>query len=287
MNVDANEDQLGQRSGGNTAGRSDCDVFKVGVRVPPFWPDEPELWFSQLEGQFILSGITQDTTKFYYALSQLDPCYATHVKDVIRSPPALGKFEKLKDELIKRLSASKEKKLKQLFMHEEMGDRKPSQFLRHLRNLAGPSVADDILQTLWTGRLPHALQTVVASQAKLPLDDIAELADRVHEIAAPSPLHVASASASSSSTYDKLNDQICALTKQVAKLTSEVYRRSRPQAVSQQDGRRARSRQRSQSRNRQPPPGHSHCWYHFNFGTKARKCNPPCNFSENSMGSRK
>lgn len=266
----------------------DGDICRVGVKVPPFWADEPELWFAQLEGQFILSNITQDSTRYYYVLAHLDPCYATHVKDVIRSPPNEGKYLKLKEELIKRLSESKEKKLKQLFMHEEMGDRKPSQFLRHLRNLAGPSVADDILRTLWTGRLPAALQTVVALQSKLPLDDIAELADRVHEIATPMPFHnVASASSSSSSTQitiNELNAQICELTKQVAKLSTQVYRGSRSRSRSRHGG----SRHRTRSGHRQRPANHQQCWYHFNFGAKANKCQQPCTFSAgNATGSRK
>jgi hypothetical protein len=33
-------------------------------------------------------------------------------------------------------------------MHEEMGDRKPSQFLRHLKSLA-PEVPDDFLRSIW------------------------------------------------------------------------------------------------------------------------------------------
>ncbi|XP_047025251.1 uncharacterized protein LOC124633922 isoform X1 [Helicoverpa zea] len=31
------------------------NVFKVGVRVPPFWAEEPEIWFAQIEGQFSIA----------------------------------------------------------------------------------------------------------------------------------------------------------------------------------------------------------------------------------------
>lgn len=283
-----------ENSGTRSGSGRDGDIYRVGVKVPPFWADEPELWFAQLEGQFTLSNITQDATRYFYVLAHLDPCYATHVKDVIRSPPSDGKYLKLKEELIKRLSESNEKKLKQLFMHEEMGDRRPSQFLRHLRDLAGPSVADDILRTLWTGRLPTALQTVVALQSKLPLDDIAELADRVHEIAAPTPFHnvastsspaLPSSSASSSQVViNELNAQVCELTRQVAKLTAQVSRGSRSRSRSRHGHRRHRTR----SGHRQPPADHPHCWYHYHFGAKANKCQQPCTFSaENSRGSRK
>lgn len=263
------------------------EVCRVGVRVPPFYPDDPDLWFAQLEGQFALSNVTNDSTKFYYAISQLEHVYASQVKDILCMPPASGKFEKLKTELIKRLSVSKENKLKQLFLHEDMGDRKPSNFLRHLKNLAGPSVSDDVLLTLWSGRLPRSLQTVIASQPKLSLDDLAELADRVHEIAPSTPYHhVASTSApqAPSSRIDELSQEICALTKQVAKLTSHVCRNARSRFQS----RPRDNRNRSKSRNRQPPPDHPHCWYHYNYGANAKRCSEPCTFkSENSTGSRK
>ncbi|XP_048001859.1 uncharacterized protein LOC125238564 isoform X2 [Leguminivora glycinivorella] len=115
-----------------------ADTFRVGVRLPPFYRQDPAVWFAQVEGHFILSKITSDATKYYYILSQLDHEYAAEVKDVIVNPPAEGKYEKLKAELISRLSASREKELKRLLVHEELGDRKPSQFLRHLQHLAGP-----------------------------------------------------------------------------------------------------------------------------------------------------
>ncbi|XP_072933293.1 uncharacterized protein [Epargyreus clarus] len=276
-----------QYSGNKAEAENTGEVFRVGVRVPPFYPDDPDLWFAQLESQFVLSNVTSDSTKFYYAISQLEHVYAAQVKDILCTPPATGKFEKLKTELVKRLSVSKENKLKQLFLHEDMGDRKPSQFLRHLKNLAGPSVSDDVLLTLWSGRLPHSLQTVIASQPKLSLDELAELADRVHAIAPSAPYnHVASTSSSQAppSRVDELGHEICALSKQVAKLTAYVYRNPRTRSRSRSQG----NRHRSKSRNRQPPLDHPHCWYHYNFGANAKKCSEPCQFkSGNAPGSRK
>jgi hypothetical protein len=55
----------------------------IGIRVPSFWPEKLAVLFAQLEGQFALSNITQDATKFYYVISQLDNKYAAEVKDVL------------------------------------------------------------------------------------------------------------------------------------------------------------------------------------------------------------
>ncbi|XP_041982767.1 uncharacterized protein LOC121735862 [Aricia agestis] len=194
------------------------EVLRVGIRLTPFWPEEPALWLTQVESQFVLSRITSDETKFYYLISQLDHQYATEVKDIIMNPPATDKYSKLKTELIKRLSASAEKRIKQFVMHEEIGDRKPSQFLRYLEGLAGPSVTKEFLANVWSQRLPQSIQTVIASQVKLPLDQLAELADKIYDIAPPVPQVSSTSTAALAPSYESLAKQVCELTRQVPKL---------------------------------------------------------------------
>jgi hypothetical protein len=69
-----------------SAAGNQTEIYKVAVRVPPFWPEEPEIWFAQIEGQFAISGITSDATKFNYIISQLDNKYSREVKDIIINP---------------------------------------------------------------------------------------------------------------------------------------------------------------------------------------------------------
>lgn len=261
------------------------EVCKVGVRIPPFWPEKPSIWFAQIEGQFQISGITADVTKFYYVIGQLDQQYAAEVEDIITNPPATDKYSKLKTELIKRLSASREKKVKQLLIHEELGDRKPSQFLRHLQHLAGPGVPEDFLRTIWTSRLPNTTQTIIASQATASLETLADLADRIHDVVPSNPQVAAmsSTSTASSSTMDALVQQVAALTKQVEALTAAQARRSRPRSRTPY-----RSRDRSNScRSQTSFQKHPICWYHSKHGSRAKKCIKPCNFNAgNAPGGR-
>lgn len=265
-------------------------VDRVGVRIPPFWPNDPSLWFNQIEAQFALANITSDSTRFYYVTSQLEHQYAAEVKDIICTPPETGKYEKLKGELIRRLSVSKNKKVQQLLMHEEIGDRKPSQFLRHLQSLAGSSVPDDFMRSLWSGRLPHTIQTVIASQPDMPLIKVADLADQIYEIA-PHNLQVASTANPLRSPSNSIEATLNIMAKQISELTSQVAelrtnRVPRPRSRSRP---KYRNRSRSHSRSAQPPPNHPHCWYHFTYGSRAKKCTKPCTFteSENCQGSRK
>ncbi|XP_045777908.1 uncharacterized protein LOC123875886 [Maniola jurtina] len=257
------------------------NVFKVGVRVPPFWPEEPEIWFAQVEGQFAISGITNDATKFNYVIGHLENQHSKEVKDIIINPPASNKYDKLKGELIRRLTASNEKKIKQLLMHEELGDRKPSAFLRHLTGLAGADVPDDFLKTIWISRLPHGIQTVLAGQpAGTALEDLADLADRVNDLASSTPKVASLANEVPSSLISDLTKGIAELRKQVQQMATQRNSRSRSRTS---QGTRNSSRQRTQSNYRKFPL----CWYHSKYGDKARTCVRPCDFkSENSMGGR-
>lgn len=270
------------QAGKSTSGNAECsppsDVHRVGVRIPPFYPEKPALWFAQLESQFFLANITTDATKYHYAISQLDPVYASEVEDIISAPAGPNKYERLKTELIKRLSASREKKVKQLLIHEELGDRKPSQFLRHLQHLAGPAIPEEFLKTIWTSRLPSSTQSIIASQSKVSLEEVAELADKIHDVVPPSPQVAAAAIVQVPGSSTDMTSQIAELTRQIQYLKTRVERMSRPRGRSDSRGRsreNSRSSNRSQSNYRKFPL----CWYHAKFGSQANKCVKPCDFS--------
>lgn len=276
--------QGGSENGGERSLSTGSDTFRVGMKVPPFYAHDPQLWFAQIEGHFVLSGITVDNTKFHYALSYLDAQYAKEVRDIIISPPTQNKFETLKNELIKRLCDSREKEVKQLLTEEELGDRKPSQFLRHLKQLAGTDVPESFLKSIWTSRLPMNMQTLIASQPlALTLESLAELADRIKDLA-PNTLQVASTSRDSA--MDGMAKQIAELTKQVQALASG--RNSRPRSNQRANNHfngRSQSHTRSESSYRKYPV----CWYHSKFGEKSTRCIKPCDYhsgSGNPKGSR-
>ena len=139
-------------------------LFRVAVRLPPFWPDRPALWFAQAEAQFELAAITRQRTKFSHVVAQITQQHAAEVEDIITSPPEEEPYTYLKSELVRRLSTSRER-VRQFLSHEEMGDRKPSQFLRHLKGLS-PDVPDNFLRTIWASRLPPHVQAILAGQTE-------------------------------------------------------------------------------------------------------------------------
>ena len=160
-------------------------LYSVGFHVPPFWPEKPALLFEQLEGQFALANVTEDATKFYYVISHLDNKYAAEVEDVLTNTLPTGRYERINAELIRRLSVSDEQRLLHLLMHEEMGDRRSTQFLRHLRTLAGPSLPSDFYCTWLKNCLPPYIQAIFTTQARVALDNVAQLMAKIAEVAPP------------------------------------------------------------------------------------------------------
>jgi hypothetical protein len=140
------------------------------------------VWFAQVEAQFSLAGISSEKTKFFHVISQLDHRYAAEVEDIIISLPEWDPYAMLRAELVRRLTPSRGHRIRQLLTIEEMGDRKPSQFLRHLMSLA-PDVLEDFLSTIWSSRLPPNIQAHLACHPECSLDATVRCVDRTSEIA--------------------------------------------------------------------------------------------------------
>ena len=102
-----------------------AQVSAIQIKLPPFWPQDPQLWFAQIEAQFTTRHVTVSRTKFDYVVASLAPEFAVEVRDLLLNPPDETPYEVLKQELTKRTSASEHRRLQQLLTAEELGDRKP------------------------------------------------------------------------------------------------------------------------------------------------------------------
>jgi hypothetical protein len=134
----------------------------------------------------------------------------------ITSPPEKDPYSVLKTELVTRLSPSREERIRQ-FLTLEMDDRKPSQFLRHLRSLA-PDVPDDFLRSIWSSRLPPNVRAILACQSEDDLDAADRCADRIIEAAPPPTLATVVPLADSNAITQQIED----LSRQVGALSTEL-----------------------------------------------------------------
>lgn len=245
------------------------------VKLAPFWEDQPEAWFSQAELLFKASQVTDEETRFGLVVGRLEQHQAAEVADLLRKPPAAA-YTAVKQRLTERYGGSPEERMAQLLATEELGDRRPSEMLRHMRHLAGEEVSPAMLRRLWLQRLPQSIRAILLAQPNLPPDEAARVAD---DIAAASP--------GPSVCATTPNPDVAALTDCVAKLAEQVAALSR-------NTRRGNQRGQGQGRDKPPaddtstPADDGLCWYHRTFGGKATKCRPPCSFQqqENANGGR-
>ena len=168
--------------------RHESTIGAVTLKIPPFWPADPQIWFAQVEAQFSTCGISSEKTKFDHIVASLVPEYAQAVRDLVLSPPSSTPYTTLKAQLIQRTAASEQRRLQQLFHSEDLGDRKPTQLLRRMQQLMGGQVSttdNSFLRELFLQRLPANVRMVLASTDTKDLQDLAHLADKVMEVAAP------------------------------------------------------------------------------------------------------
>ena len=193
-----------------------------------YWPNDPQIWFAQVEAQFATQGIAVQRTRFDYVVANLTPDIVIEIRDLILRPPEENPYDILKAQLIKRTAASEQRRLQQLLSTEELGDRNPTQLLRQLQQLAGntPGLLDgNFLKELFLQRLPSLVRMVLASTRDgTPIEDLAQLADKIIEVAAPP---IVSAVTTLSADMEQLKAQIASLTKLVSSLQQQQQQRFR------------------------------------------------------------
>ncbi|KFD51246.1 hypothetical protein M513_07846 [Trichuris suis] len=232
------------------------------VKLPPFWPAVPQLWFAQAEAQFSLRAITSQQTKFNYVISSLSWEYAAEVRDLILSPPATQPYD---TQRTMRTAASEQRRLQQLLSAEDLGDRKPTQLLRHMQQLLGSkirSVDDALFRELFLQRLPCSVRMILASSTEtMNVQTLAEIADRILEA---TPTTVLTVNTVADDDFRHLRQEVDKLKKRIVRIQSTKT-------------------QRKANRDHDNTDSQGVCWYHQCYGSKAKNCKAPCSYAGNSL----
>lgn len=261
--------------------------ISLSLRVPPFWRDKPRLWFISFEAA------TRDlkkseAQKAQMVIAQLQKEDIEQICDLLYDPPADHQYTAIKDRLISVYEESDSKQLQKLLSDMELGDQKPSQLLRRMRNLAHKKVPDNTLRLMWMNLLPaHVRSVLVVSDTiskDTALEELAKLADKMLE-------QTSEVSAVSTYQHNTVQNQpvgIQYLVEEIRKLHMEIAElktscrhnshdcsRSSPPQHCRRSSYRTRTTSRSRSRSVTPSP---YCFYHRRFGKNAKRCTTPCSF---------
>ncbi|XP_037950717.1 uncharacterized protein LOC119681554 [Teleopsis dalmanni] len=221
-----------------------------------------------MEAQFRNAEITRDDTKFDHVVVGLEPKYLECIADVIRDPPKVLKYETLKKQLINEFTESEHKRLRKLLTELELGDMKPTQLLKKMKEMAGSSMADDVLKSLWLQRLPVGVRTIVAA-VEGDSAEWAKVADKVFEAQETETVCVVQWN-----EPNEMKKEIDELKVMVNNLIIQLGKRERSN-----DGDHGKGRSSSAKRD-------NICFYHRRFKERSTKCVQPCQYkpSQNSAG---
>ncbi|KAL0803391.1 hypothetical protein ABMA28_017376 [Loxostege sticticalis] len=142
--------------------KMELSAVTVSSRIPEFWRDQPRLWFVQCEA---ILGPQRLIDEARYNLV----------------PPESGKFDALKTRLIAFYDESEMRQFQKLLSEMELGNQKPSQLMRRMRDLAREKIPDETLQIMWKGQLFSSVRAMLAISDVKYLDKLAAIADKVME----------------------------------------------------------------------------------------------------------
>lgn len=251
-----------------------ANVAAVAIKLAPFWVHDPVLWFAQAEAQFHARNITVEATRYYHVVAALAPEVAAEVRDLLVAVPDDTPYTILKKALVQRVGVTEEVRLRRLLVTEQLGDRKPSQLLRHLQQLLGDAtMSDEVLRHLFLERLPVGTRAPLAARRDVTdLTELATIADAVHTVTASVPSMVDAVDTPPAPECNSRSDDLAAMREAISALRRDFRsRRHLPRS--------APDSQRNSSS--------TLCWYHATHGDKARKCREGCvHFSGNGAPTR-
>ncbi|XP_061706836.1 uncharacterized protein LOC133517524 [Cydia pomonella] len=258
----------------------ELSAISLAAKIPDFWQDQPRLWFLQVEA-ILAQQKAGDQSNYNMVIAKLGKQAIQQVADILEKPPSENKFDTLKARLLSVYEETEAKRLQQLMSDMELGEQRPSQLLRRMRDLARDKIPDDTLVYFWQGHLPPSVRAVVASAESKNLESLASIADKVMETFKPNEVASIQTTSRQSSPNDFITAELAKINSRISELASSSGRgRSRRRNRSQG---RARSRSRNNSRSGRTPNSPDWlCFYHYRYKTKANKCVQPCSWKGQS-----
>ena len=236
----------------------------LAVKLPEFWPEDVNIWFTQCDAQFRISKITAEQTKFDYVIQKLDRETVKRIRDLIASPPENEPYTAMKERLLACFKKSQYEELQAFHDVSPLGDRRPTELmddlLTSIPSISHSGEALPFIIFAFLHRLPEQLRSLVAAiEVKDDLRLLAEQSDR---------LWTAAGGPTVSHAYRSLPDD------------AEADDGGEPvvQAVRQGRGRRGgwRGGQNYQKNFSGRHAVHL-CYSHYTFGKDADRCKGVCN----------
>lgn len=254
----------------------DLSAITVSSRIPDFWTDLPRVWFIQFEA-VIGPQHQPDVVKYNMVITKLGKNVIHQVSDILINPPDTDRYNAIKNRLLNIYEESETRKVQKLISEMELGDQRPSQLLRRMKDLARDKIPNATLKILWQGHLPSAARGILSVTESTDLDTLATIADQIMETTGFSQLAEVTPPSADTTTYQACSSDTSLLLAEIAKINTRIQHlecsRSRPQF---KDYSHNRNYSRNRSSDRRYKSNDNLCFYHAKFKNKANKCVKPC-----------
>ncbi|XP_075726354.1 uncharacterized protein LOC142768282 [Rhipicephalus microplus] len=161
--------------------------------IPQLCLSNSSLWFIQVENKVRIHRITSEVRKRELLVEALPPQAISEICDILVGPLWDTPYTTVKQALLHRLVPPKHWCIQQLMCDEELGDRRPTQFLRNLQHLLGTQPygsETSILCELFPQHLPPTMRMALVTAQDKPLSELAEMVDDMMDVA-PSVINAA------------------------------------------------------------------------------------------------
>ena len=227
----------------------------------------PMAWFNQAEAYFRLNNIQDRTFWFYYVSWALSPPQKKLVRDILNTPtPPPNAYALLKDRLLQLYEKGEKERCRRYFATPPLGGRRPSELAADLMALCPQAEVDGpTIKYMFLFRLPPTMQTMLGEDTRSTLTELAARADALLD-----------AEAAKESTIAAAVEESTVAAAGVAAPPSSRKRKA-------DFRKKGPAKKRHGGGDSDPGPWKDMglCWAHYNYGNKAHKCKPPCNWQGN------
>lgn len=269
---------------GANANAPRVDSYRV-PKIPPFYRDDPALWFLQMDSTFRTAKITDQVTMGDYVITALETEGVACCRDIILKADKTRFFDEIKARILATFSMSAEDKLRRLLKGNVLTDGKPSLILHRLRGLDDGNCGEGILKSIFLDQLSPQSRAILAVSDVADLDKLALVADQIYEVSSNQTFQ--SYAVKNKSFSNASNERAVISSDSVNSLTAaitELLRRFPSDRKDSFSRSRSKSRDnRSRSRSLSPSPNNI-CWAHKRFGNQAKSCRKPCSWAVSLSG---
>jgi hypothetical protein len=239
------------------------------IKLPPFEEDMSQIWFNQAEAYLRLTNVQDRTFWFYYVQWALSTLQKKLVQNLLSVPtPPINANDQLKDRLLQLYEQREKDRCRKYFAMPPLSGRRPSELAVDLMALCPQQDVDwDTIKYMFLFRLPPTMKALLGEYNPSTLTELVARADALLD-----------AEAARDNTVAAAVEESTVATAGVAAPSSSWKRKAdfkKKNPAKKQHG--------DSGGDNDPGPWKDMglCWTHYNFGNKAHKCKPPCNWQEN------